>query len=1157
MTLSDLSIKNPVFAVMLSAAMVVFGYLGYRDMGVSQFPEIDFPVVSVAITLEQASPDVMDGDVTEVVEEAVSGVEGVDYVMSQSMQGVSLVTVFFRLDRKIDVAMQDVQNAVAAARRRLPREIDPPVITKVNPNNLPVLWLTLSSPTVPLHKISDYAEKELKQQLSALPDVGGIQFAGLRSRNVRIWLDAPKMQSFNLTASDVQKAIQEQHVELPAGYVNSARVELNVRTMGEMYAVEDFKRLLVAQRNGQPVYLGQLATIEDGSQDFRTLARYNRLPAVGVGVRKAIGGNLVAVCENVKAELPRLKRSLPEGVEMHVPVDYSLFVRENIEEMKLTLFLGVALTALVCFLFLGSLGTTLNICLSIPTSLIGTFFVINYGMKLFGLPPFTINLMTLLALSLSVGIVVDDAILVLENIYRHREMGKGRIKAALEGAKEISFAAIAATLSIMAIFLPVAFMSGTIGRFFFQFGVTVGVAVFLSLLCALTLTPMLCGFFLNVRHVAQRWPRPRRWELGLVVGVLLALFMSGLRGIGHFAPGVADYGWPVRGFQAPHTAVGTWWAIEVFAEVLAGFLLTVYGGVFYWAIDRFLLTPVLIRPTETLLNLLTRAYARFLRFAMRHKGLVLIGSAGVIAVAGLFLYFDLLGQELIPSEDQSRFVIHVVCPVGSSMEHVDQLLQECEARLVERDDIAGILTSVGTDTGQLIHEADIFVHLTPQQERRRKQHQIMEEVRASLEEIEDVKVVIRDLSLEGFTAQRGDPIDFALLGKWEELPGLANEITEQMRGSGLMQDIDCDYRPGMPEEQIVPNREKLALLNVPVSRVADSMSLLVGGQRVAKFTDRGRRYDVRVRLDLSQRGSAGQIDPLTVRAGSDRQVPLGDLVTRQTVATVPVVHRFKHQRNIEITANPAGGVSQGDAIQRAQQIAAEAISTRPNSGQGFEVVELGNAQAMRDTINSLVFALVLGILIAYMILGVQFNSFMHPLVVLMALPFAVTGAFVTLWLTGDTLNMMSMIGLILLMGLVKKNSIILVDYTNQLRKEGKSVEEAVLAACPVRLRPIVMTSIATIMAAVPAAVGIGSGAETRAPMARAIIGGILVSTLVTLILVPVFYVLMERLRSASKQMLVMGDGAPRTTVEVLSATSPNGESGAATGKGIADMTIPK
>src|SRR5262245_9794805 len=490
MSLSDLSIKNPVFAVMLSAAMIVFGYLGYRDMGVSQFPEIDFPVVSIVITREAASPDIMDGDVTDVVEAAVAGVEGGDYIMSQSLEGVAITTVYFKLSRNIDVAMQDVQNAVSAARRRLPLDIDPPVISKVNPNNLPVLWLTLSGP-VPLRTISDFAEKEFKQQIAAIPEVGGVQFGGLQARNIRIWVDRDKLSSYRLAADDVRNAIQQQHAELPAGYIKSNLVEFNLRTMGEAYSIDEFKKLLLTQRNGQQIYLSDVATIEDGLEDRRSLARFNRMPAVAVGVRKAIGGNLVAVCENVKKELPRLKKMLPAGVELHVPVDTSLFVRENVEELKLTLFLGIVLTAGVCFLFLGSLGTTINICLSIPTSLIGTFFVLNYGMQLFGMKPFTINLMTLLAPSLSVGVVVDDAILVLENIYRHREHGLPRREAALKGAKEITFAAAAATFSIMAIFLPVAFMSGTVGRFFFQFGVTVGVAVFLSLLSALTLTPML------------------------------------------------------------------------------------------------------------------------------------------------------------------------------------------------------------------------------------------------------------------------------------------------------------------------------------------------------------------------------------------------------------------------------------------------------------------------------------------------------------------------------------------------------------------------------------------------------------------------------------------------------------------------------------------
>lgn len=1139
MTLSDLSIKNPVFAVMLSAAMIVFGYLGYRDMGVSQFPEIDFPVVSIVITREAASPDIMDGDVTDIVEDAVSGVEGVDYIMSQSLEGTSIVTVYFQLARNIDVAMQDVQNAVSAARRRLPLDIDPPVISKVNPNNLPVLWLTLSGP-VPLQRISDFAEKEFKQQIAAIPEVGGVQFGGLQARNIRIWIDRDKLASFNLAADDVKTAIQRQHAELPAGYIKSTLVESNLRTMGEAYSVEEFKKLLLVQRGGMQIYLGDVATIEDGLEDRRSFARYNRMPAVAVGVRKAIGGNLVAVCENVKKELPRLRRMLPKGVELNVPVDYSLFVRENVEELKLTLFLGILLTAIVCFLFLGSLGTTVNICLSIPTSLVGTFFVINYGVKLIGMPPFTINLMTLLGLSLSVGVVVDDAILVLENIYRHREMGKSRREAALLGAREISFAAIAATLSIMAIFLPVAFMTGTIGKFFFQFGVTVGVAVFLSLICALTLTPMLCAFFLSLHEKKPPRPLPFRIPLAVFVGGLAVLAGATMRLLAYLVPSVADYAWPMLSavddllsifgvlpfWPAPQQARGNplllLWAAESAMEFLLAAGLTRYGSLIYWAIERVILGPLLLRPTEWVLEKMTALYAVTLRWSLRLWPVVIVVGVLLIAVAGVFLYTDALGRELVPSEDQSRLLVHVICPVGSSIQQVSDLLGRCEDILVKRDEVAGLLTTVATEPGQLMNQADIFVQLVPQHDRKKKQQRLAEEFRSALEKIEDIRIVVRDQSTEGFTATRGDPVDFTIQGDWKRLPGLAAQIMSRMNdahtpdGRQLVQDVDSDYRPGMPEVQIRPDREKLALINMPVGRLADSMSLLVGGERVAKFTANNRRYDVRVRLREQERATPDALKLMTLRGGDNRLVTVEDVVASiDTVATLPVINRYKHQRKIEITASPGPGVSQGEAIARCQQIAHEVLPPE------FEVVDLGNAQAMTDTIKSLVFALIMGIVIAYMILGVQFNSFIHPLTVLMAMPFAVTGALFTLWLTGDTLNMMSMIGLILLMGLVKKNSIILVDYTNQLREEGLGIEEAVLKACPVRLRPILMTSVATVAGAIPAALGIGPGAETRAPMARGIIGGIILSTLVTLVLVPVFYVLMERLRGMTGKLLVV------------------------------------
>ncbi|HXG11580.1 MAG TPA: efflux RND transporter permease subunit [Gemmataceae bacterium] len=1143
MTLSDLSIKNPVFAVMLAASMIVFGWLGYRDLGVSQFPEIDFPVVSVTITREAASPEVMDGDVTEIVEDAVAGVEGVDYIMSQSLESTSIVTVYFRLSRNIDVAMREVENAVQAARRRLPIDIDPPVVSKVNPNNLPVMWLTLSG-NVPLQKISDFAEKEFKQQIAAIPEVGGVLFGGLQARNIRIWLYADKLAGYNLTAEDVLNAIQRQHSEMPAGYIKSHQVEFNLRTMGEAYSVQEFEKLLIAERQGQPIYLGDVAAIEDGLEDRRSLARYNRMPAVAIGVRKAIGGNLVAVCENVKKELPRLRRTLPEGVELHVPVDYSLFVRQNVDELRLTLFLGIVLTAVVCFLFLGSLGTTINICLSIPTSLMGTFaafYVCNHLMRPLGMQPFTINLMTLLGLSLSVGVVVDDAILVLENIYRHREQGEERKLAALVGAREITFAAVAATLSIMAIFLPVAFMTGVIGRFFFQFGVTVSVAVFLSLIAALTLTPMLCAFFLNVRERFPRRPLPFRVPLALFVAALVLLAGTAARLTARWVPEVAEYAWPlyaVLEWLLPETVVlptWGWWAAESAAEVLLAFLLTRYGPLLYWALTRFVLDPLLIAPTEWAMRRMTAGYGRLLRWSLRHWVAVLAFGAFLIAMAFVFLYYDLLGRELVPSEDQSRFVIHVTCPVGSSIDQVDELLQECEAILSERDDVAGILTTVATQPGQLMNQADIFVHLVPHDQRRLRQQEIMHEVRRQLEQVPDIRVVVRDQSVtEGFTAQQGFPVDFAIQGDWKELPRVARAIMEDMAASGMVQDIDTDYRPGMPELRIYPDRDKLALVRVPVSRVADTINLYVGSPRVAKYTAAGRRYDVRARLVLQQRASPNDLEPITLRGGDNRLVHLSDLVRMETVATLPVINRYNHARKIEITATPAPGVSQGEAIERCLQIA------RQHLPEGFTLVELGNAQAMHETIRSLVFALVLGVIIAYMILGVQFNSFVHPFTVLLAMPFAVTGALVTLWLTGDTLNMMSMIGLILLMGLVKKNSIILVDYTNQLRGEGLGVQEAVLAACPVRLRPILMTSVATVAGAVPAALGLGPGAETRAPMARGIIGGIVLSTLVTLIIVPVFYVLFERLRGSTGKLLTApsDDGVAEAPVMATAHPAP-------------------
>ena len=755
----------------------------------------------------------------------------------------------------------------------------------------------------------------------------------------------------------------------------------------------------------------------------------------------------------------------------------------------------------------------------------GTFFVMKYM-------GFTINLMTLLALSLSVGVVVDDAILVLENIYRHREQGKDRRTAALVGAREISFAAIAATVSIMAIFIPVAFMTGTIGRFFFQFGVTVSVAVFLSLISALTITPMLCAFFLNLRHSpdSSHHPGLLKWKQMAAIAVLIPIIGTLVRVVGLKAtldqwvafPAVSLIEWCSAAWRqefpwtGPHLLAALLrWSLESIAEFGVGFACALFmPSLLYW-LDRLVLHPLLIRPTDWLMAGMTSGYGALLRWSLRMKWIVVASGGGLIALAWMFIRFGLIGTELVPSEDQSRFQVQVICPVGSSIDYVDRVLQQCEDYLTSRPDVAGFLTTVATERGKLINQADLFVRLVPHPERSLSQVQIIDEVRREFGVMPGMRTVVLDLSTQGFTAQQGFPIDFAVQGPdWTQLIEHANEIMDAMRGSGVVQDIDSDYRPGMPELHVLPDREKCAMVGVPVSNLADTVNALVGGLRVGKYTDRGKRYDVRLRLLAEQRSSPLNLPPLSLRGAGGKLVQLTDIAQFDIVPTLPVINRYNHQRKIEITANTAPQVSQGEAIRECQKIVQQVLP------QGYTAVDLGNAQAMRETLERLIFALVLGIVIAYMILGVQFNSFVHPFTVLLAMPFAVTGALATLWWTGDTLNMMSMIGLILLMGLVKKNSIILVDYTNQLRAEGMAMETAILTACPIRLRPIVMTSTATIAGAIPAALGVGPGAETRAPMARSIIGGILLSTLVTLVFVPVIYVLLEQMGQTIRHWVV-------------------------------------
>jgi multidrug efflux pump subunit AcrB len=1069
--MSDFSIRNPVFAVMLGVALIVFGGLAYRDLGISQFPEIDFPVVSITTYREAATPETMDYDVTDVIEDAVSGIEGIDYLSSQSLQGTSVVTVFFRLSRGLDAAMQDVQNAVAAAANKLPNDIDPPIVSKVNFNKFPVMWLSIHGKR-PIQYLNRFVDDHLKQSIQTIPGVGGVMYGGLRPRNMRIWLDKERLHTFNLDAYDVWRAIRDQHTEKPAGYVQSDRIEMNVRTMGEAKTAAEFAQMPIVMREGRIIRVGDVAQVEDGLADKRTFARFNHMPNVGVGVMRATGANVVAVCDEVKRRLPYLRKLVPPDVEVSISTDYSMFIKDDIEEVQHSLILGVILTAIVAFLFLGSLGSTCNVCIAIPTSLIGTFI----AMQLCG---FTVNFMTLLALSLSVGVVVDDAILVLENIYRRREHGEERRTAAILGAREITFAALAATLAIVAIFFPVAFLKGSIGRFFFQFAITVTVAVLLSLVIALSITPMLCAAFLDVRPLRRPPPAPYGGWLGPVL-----------------------------------TA----------------------GAYVIWFVDRWLLEPLLIAPVNWGLSWLNRAYGVVLEFALRWRITVIVFSAGLAASALVFLtgvrvpvawtsavglpplVLKPIGRELVPSEDQNRFVVNIICPVGTNIEYVDQMLRRGEQVLTglvdpvtDKEVIATFFASVSIRPGSTINEGILFVRLIPADQRSWTQTDVMNEVRKRLTGMPGMRVVVLDLSTQGFTPTRGFPVNFAVQGpEWNTVTALAERIRERLQSSPFVTDVNSDYRPGMPEVQLYPDRIKAAELGVSMQRLAFALNIGTGGLRDGRFTNGSRRYDVRVRYLEPQRQSPDQLDDIYVKSDFGKLVPLRDLVTRKVESTLPIINRYNHMRKVELTANMAPGVSQGEAMTRALALADE---TRDEMGlpPSYRLVQLGNAQAMNETIDSLWVCLALGFVVAYMILAVQFNSFVHPFTVLVAVPFGVTGALATLWWLGNTLNMMSMIGMILLAGLVKKNSIILVDYIIQLRREGLPLKEAVLTACPIRLRPILMTTIACIAGAIPLAFGTGAGSETRAPLARSVIGGSILATAVTLVVVPVFYVLFDRL----------------------------------------------
>lgn len=1019
---------------MIMIGLIVFGAMSFSKMGMSRLPDVDFPVLSITVTWTGAAPEIMESTVADVIEESIMSVEGIRSVSTQVQEGRSTTSIEFELKTNINNAFQDVQAKLMQAQRSLPNDIDPPIITKSNPEDQPILWAALTGPNSLRDKVL-FVRDHLKDAITTTAGVGDLRLGGYVDPNMRISLNTKAMRSREIAVTDVIGALTSGNVLAPSGYIEAGERETSLRVMSEASTEEQFRNLVIPSRSGAPIFkpikVGEVATVKEDLADIRRISRLNGESAIGLGVIKQRGSNAVAVGDGVKDKIKEILPALPQGMKLQTTVDTTRFIKESTHELLFTLTLASLLTSIVCFLFLGSWGSAFNVILAIPTSLIGSFIILNaLG--------FTINTFTLLALSLSIGIVVDDAIMVLENISRHFENGMSRVRAAMVGAREITGAAIAATLAILAIFLPVVFMDGIVGKFFFQFGIAMSVAVTLSLIEALTLAPMRCSQFLAKGTDTK---------------------------LGHFMNRHLD-GLAIR-----------------------------YGKMLVWCLG--------------------------------HRWKILIASIALFA--GSLYLAQGARKEFVPPQDQSQFLATIYTPIGSSLDFTDNVFRELEKLLKTRGEVDVFYSAVGGFQGGVVNTGNLFVVMKPPKERaiqepfnhRPTQQEFIGWARDNFKKIKGVqRAIIMDLSIQGFTANRGLPVTFSIQGPdWAELARQSEAIQKKMAESGLMTDIDDDYKANMPEVKIIPDRVKAVTRGVTVENIASTVSALVGSLRVGKYTDTsGHRNDVRVKLLDEYNQRPDDIRAISVRNLHGEMVPLGQLVDLKQQTSLLTISRYNRERAITVVANLAPGKSQSDAIEFTRRTSEELLPP------GYRTVFSGGSQAFQESFRSLMIALVLGIFVAYMVLGAQFNSFIHPVSVLLALPFSITGALIALRLTDVSLNIYSMIGILLLMGIVKKNSILLVDFTNQRREAGSGPTQALLEACPLRLRPILMTSIATIAAAIPAAIALGPGAETIRPMAVVVIGGVLLSTVLTLFVVPCAYSLLVRLegtkhREALKEAL--------------------------------------
>lgn len=1009
MILSDLSIKRPVFISMIMMALAIFGFIAFKEVGVDLFPRIEFPVITVLSSLPGADPETVERTVTEPIEEALSSISSIKNLNSTSTEGISQVAIEFEIGKNSDIAYQEIQAKIGSVRRQLPDDLQEIVIEKFDIDSAPIMTVVVSG-NIPIQKLSEITDKQIKDRLQQVSGVGQIKILGKQERNIWIYLDPYKLKGLNLTVQEVTQALNLQHLDFPGGRIETGRQELVVKTKAELEETQKLAQIVIAYRNGYPVTILDIGSIVDGVEEQRSMGKLNDQRALALIIRRQSGTNTVSVAEHVKKALEKLQRELqPQGIRIEVAQDLSVFIEHSIEEIQFHLVFGGFLAVLIVFFFLQNLRITLISALAIPISVIATFIFV----RLFD---FTMNNMTLLALSLSVGILIDDAIVVVENIYRHLKSGKTAEEAARCGTAEIGLAAFAITLSIVAVFLPVAFMKGIIGRFFYQFGMTVTFSVLISLFVAFTLTPMLSSRFLK------------------------------------------------------------------FSEAKNSF------------IDRFL-------------HRLDAIYAGSLRMVLHYPKTTLTIAFSLLCATLLFSSW--IKAEFVPIEDQSEFFIKVKTPLGSSLAVTEAVVDAVRDVIKQQEWILYTFASIGGDSLGKVNEASIYVKMSNKNERLLNQSEAMSRARHQLASMPNVKISVEPVPRISGGGKKFAALQLDISGSnLNEIERLSEGLMHHLQQKEGYVDIDLSYEKGKPEVEIHIKRDQAAALGVTPAAIAQTIRPLIGGSNISKFRADGNRYNISVRLDEQFRSKVEDLYALNVRNEKGELISLHHLIDVKEQLGPVQINRNNRFRMISLFSNFAEGKKVlGDAMAEISD-----YIKNLNLPPEYRIKFAGNAEAMKDSFSNLLFALLLAVVIVYMVLASQFESFLQPLIIMLSLPFSLIGSLGILIVTQMTLSIFTIIGIIMLMGLVTKNAILLIDYTNQLRKEGLSLHEAILKAGPTRLHPILMTTSAMIFGMLPIALSNGPGSESRAPMAMAIIGGLATSMFLTLLVVPVAYSMTDRMK---------------------------------------------